>query len=204
MAGHVVNPSTKFEDPVPIRSWVMSSDISHRIPLTMRLQPLRMRRITWPTRRGKFSAHIWNLWHRFAYPLHNFYGATIKTDGVIRQNSVWPCVKDHTALCAALNVAVNFFTTIVLGDHDFPLTASNFGNFTVFWAIFSYIFSAHAHKRLFMNIQLKRWHHHSIPWPRFLCRARYFDDLRTFSVDFCIDKLNVRHISNSGLVDLLI
>jgi len=24
----------------------MSSDISHRIPLTMRLQPLRMRRIT--------------------------------------------------------------------------------------------------------------------------------------------------------------
>ena len=34
MAGHVVNPSTKFEDPTAIRSWVMSSDISHRIPLT--------------------------------------------------------------------------------------------------------------------------------------------------------------------------
>ena len=34
MAGHVVNPSTKFEDPAAIRSWVMSSDISHRIPLT--------------------------------------------------------------------------------------------------------------------------------------------------------------------------
>jgi len=34
MAGHVVNPSTKFEDPSAIRSWVMSSDISHRIPLT--------------------------------------------------------------------------------------------------------------------------------------------------------------------------
>ena len=32
MAGHVVNPSTKFEDPTAIRSWVMSSDISHRIP----------------------------------------------------------------------------------------------------------------------------------------------------------------------------
>ena len=32
MAGHVVNPSTKFEDPTAIR--VMSSDISHRIPLT--------------------------------------------------------------------------------------------------------------------------------------------------------------------------
>jgi len=46
MAGHVVNPSIMFEDPTAIRSLVMSSDISHRIPLTMRLQPLRMRRIT--------------------------------------------------------------------------------------------------------------------------------------------------------------
>ena len=32
MAGHVVNPSTKFED--PMLSVLMSSDISHRIPLT--------------------------------------------------------------------------------------------------------------------------------------------------------------------------
>ena len=28
------------------------------------------------------------------------YGATIKTNGVIRQNNVWPCAKDHT-LCAS-------------------------------------------------------------------------------------------------------
>ena len=34
--GQVVNPSTKFEDPTAIRSWLMSSDISHRIPLTGR------------------------------------------------------------------------------------------------------------------------------------------------------------------------
>jgi len=34
MAGHVINPSTKFEDPTAIRSSVTSSDISHRIPLT--------------------------------------------------------------------------------------------------------------------------------------------------------------------------
>ena len=30
----MVNPSTKFEDPTAIRSRVMSSDISHTIPLT--------------------------------------------------------------------------------------------------------------------------------------------------------------------------
>jgi len=47
------------------------------------------------------------------------------------------------------------FTTIVLGDHDFPLTASNFGNLTVFRAIFRHIFTAHAQKRLFMNFRLK-------------------------------------------------
>jgi len=34
MAGHVINPSTKFDDSTVIRSWVMSNDISHRIPLT--------------------------------------------------------------------------------------------------------------------------------------------------------------------------
>jgi len=33
--------------------WV--DDVRHRPPLTMRLDPLRMHRITWPVRRGKFS-----------------------------------------------------------------------------------------------------------------------------------------------------
>jgi len=47
------------------------------------------------------------------------------------------------------------FTIIVLGDHDFPLTASNFGNLTAFRAIFSHIFTEHAQKRLFVNFRLK-------------------------------------------------
>jgi len=47
------------------------------------------------------------------------------------------------------------FTTVVLGDHGFPLTASNFGNLTAFRATFSHIFTALAQKRLFMNSQLK-------------------------------------------------
>jgi len=49
---------------------------------------------------GKFFPHIWNPWPRFAYSLYNFYGATIKANGVISQNSVWPCAKGHTAFCA--------------------------------------------------------------------------------------------------------
>ena len=47
------------------------------------------------------------------------------------------------------------FTMIFLGDHDIPLTGSNFGNLTAFRAIFSHIFTAHAQKRPFMNFRLK-------------------------------------------------
>jgi len=38
------------------------------------------------------------------------------------------------------------FDTIVLGDQDFPLTASNFDNLTALRAIFSHIFTSHAQK----------------------------------------------------------
>jgi len=48
------------------------------------------------------------------------------------------------------------FTTVVLGDYDFPLTASNFGNLnlTAFRAILT-IFTAHAQKRLLLHFRLK-------------------------------------------------
>jgi len=41
------------------------------------------------------------------------------------------------------------------GDHDFPLTGSNFGNLTAFRAFFSHIFTACAQERPFMNFRLK-------------------------------------------------
>ena len=47
------------------------------------------------------------------------------------------------------------FTINFLGDHDFPLTGSNFGNLTAFTAIFSHIFTAHAQERPPMNFRLK-------------------------------------------------
>jgi len=47
------------------------------------------------------------------------------------------------------------FTMIFLGDHDIPLTGSNFGNLTEFRAIFSHIFTAHAQERPLMNFRLK-------------------------------------------------
>jgi len=66
-----------------------------------------------------------------------------------------------------------------------------------------YICTAHAQKRLFMNFRCKFGHHRSIPRPRFDIRVENFGDSATFSVDFWILYLNVRHISTSGLFDLL-
>ena len=43
---------TKFEDPTPIRSWVLSDNVSHWLPLKKRTRPLRMRQITWRVSRG--------------------------------------------------------------------------------------------------------------------------------------------------------
>ena len=43
---------TKFAAPTPIRSWVMSDNVSRWLPLKMRTRPLRVRRITWPVSRG--------------------------------------------------------------------------------------------------------------------------------------------------------
>jgi len=56
---HASTP-TKFEAPTPIRSWVMSDNVSHWLPLKMRTLPLRMRRITWPVSRGQQQLHFWN------------------------------------------------------------------------------------------------------------------------------------------------
>jgi len=105
----------------------LSSDISHGIPHTMRLQPLH--NCTCAVSRdlctgGNFFPHIWNPWPQFAYSLYNFYGATIKANGVISQNSVWTCAKDHTAFCAcAKSLSVQpcrkSFTTICLGHRIF-------------------------------------------------------------------------------------
>jgi len=47
------------------------------------------------------------------------------------------------------------FTMIFLGDHDIPLTGSNFGNLTAFRTIFSHIFTEHAQERPFMKFRLK-------------------------------------------------
>ena len=118
----------------------MSSDISHRMPLRMRLRTLSMRRITWPMRRGQFFPHIWNRWPRFAYSLSNLYFCTIKIYWVIPKIVCGPVLKTtqisaHAHHYVSLEWDGKAVTTIVLSDQHFLLRVSNFGDLPAFTAI---------------------------------------------------------------------
>ena len=71
------------------------------------------------------------------------YGPVLKTTQLSAhaQNHASPerCRKPFTMIFLVQRCRKSF-TTVVLGDHDFPLTASNFGNLTAFRAILA-IFS---------------------------------------------------------------
>jgi len=87
MADYVINlsiGSSKFEDPTAIRSWVMSSDISHKIPWQCVCSHCACVVSRDLCVGGKFFSHIWNPWSRFAYSLLNFYGATMTFEGLLQ------------------------------------------------------------------------------------------------------------------------
>ena len=73
------------------------------------------------------------------------YGSALKTTQL----------SAHAQNHASPERCCNSFTAVFLGDHDIPLTGSNFGNLTAFRAIFSHIFTAHAQERPLMNFRLK-------------------------------------------------
>jgi len=72
----------------------LSSDISHRIPLIIRLQPLSMRHMHVTHAYGQIFPYIWSPWTRFYLFIIQLYDCTIKTNWIICQNNVslWPCV----------------------------------------------------------------------------------------------------------------
>ena len=92
---------------------------------------------------------------------------------------------------------------IFLGDHDIPLIGSNFCNLTAFRAIFSHIFTAHAQERPFMNFRLSSDITIRFIDPDFLTGHAISAIRGRFLLIFALDKLNVRHISTTALVDLL-
>jgi len=93
-----------------------------------------------------------------------------------------PCEDFHRVWSWYNHPLPSYSVLAVFSNHNFLLMASNFGNLTALRVIFSHMFTAHSPKKLFTNFRWKFWHHHLISWPRFPYRARYFDDLRAFSV----------------------
>jgi len=141
----------------------------------------------------------------------HFGGSTTNVIKVICENNARPCVKRRMSFCACAKSRDLFKVpkcpiAVVLDDVDLPYWALKVEHIHVvaFTAIVSNIFTAHAQKRLFMNFRRKFRHRRTIPQPRFPIRVQNFDDLATYSVDYCILYiLNVRHISTSGSFDLL-
>ena len=191
MAGHVTNLATKLDDPTPIRSWFMRYNVSHWLPLKMRTPSLRMRRITWPMSR------VWNMitFLESSTPiclsLYHFGGSTMNIIKVICENNARPYVKNVWDSAHARNHVIclrwpKCLIAVVLVDVDLPYWTSKVEHIAAFTAIFSNICTAHAHKRLFMNIWCKFRHRRLIRRSRFPIRVQNFSDLATFSVDFCI------------------
>jgi len=200
--------ATKYEDPTRIRSLVMSYNVSRWLPLKMRTRLLRMRRITWPVSRGSKTITFLYARPRFAYSLYNIGGSTMNIIKLICEKNARPVLKNIWDSAYARNRVIclrwpECLIAVVLVDVDLPYWTSKVEDIVSFTAIFSNICTAHAQKRLFMYFRCKCRHRRSIGRPRFLVRVQHFGDLATFSVDFAFYMPNVRHISNSGLFDLL-
>jgi len=103
----------------------------------------------------------------------------------------------------SVKVVQKCLIAVVLVDVDLPYWTSKVEDLVASAAIVSNICTAHAQKRLYMHFRRKFRHRRLIRRPRFPIRVLNFD-LATFYVDFfAFNILNVRHISTSGLFDLL-
>ena len=63
MAGQVINPATKFEDPTSILSWVMSYNVSHWLPLKTRTAAI----LFYANYKAKTQNSAWERAHRIQH-----------------------------------------------------------------------------------------------------------------------------------------
>jgi len=103
----------------------------------------------------------------------------------------------------SVKVALKCLNAVILVDVDLPYWTSKVEHLVAFAAIVSNICTAYAQKRLFMHFRCKFRHRRSIRRSRFPIRVQNFGDLATFYVIIAFYILNVRHISTSGLFDIL-
>jgi len=103
----------------------------------------------------------------------------------------------------SVKVAQKCLIAVVLVDVDLPHMTSKAEHLVTFAAIVSNICIAHAQKRLFMHFRCKFRHRRSIRRPRFPLECKISAIWRRFTLIFAFNIVNVRHISTSGLFDVL-
>jgi len=103
----------------------------------------------------------------------------------------------------SVKVALKCLITVVLFDVDLPYWTSNVEHLVAFPATVSNICSAYAQKQLFVHFSCKFRHRRSIRRPRFPDRILNFGHLALFTLIFAFKIPIARHISTSGLFDLL-
>jgi len=138
----MINPSTMFEDLTAFLSWVTSSDASHigchwRCVCSPATYCACAYHETYA--KGQISSIYLKSVTRFAYSLHKMalrlrqiklsakilYGSVLKTT----------LLSAHARNHVSLEQYGKYLTVIVLGDHDFLTSASNFGNLAAFMAM---------------------------------------------------------------------
>jgi len=103
----------------------------------------------------------------------------------------------------SVKVALKCIIAAVLVDVDLPHRTSKVEHLVAFTAIFSNICTAHAQKRLFMNFRCKVRHRLRFVDPVFLLECKISVIWQRFPLIFAFYMLIFRHISTSGLFDLL-
>jgi len=125
---------------------------------------------------------------------------------VIAHSSVLKAVDEFLCMhkiTRSVKVALKCLIAVVLVDVDLPYWTSKVEHLVAFTAIFINICTAHAQKRLFMNFRLNLGTAVRFADPDFLLESKISAIWRRFSLIFAFYMLNVRHISTSGLFDLL-
>jgi len=144
---------------------------------------------------GQKLLHFWNPRPRFANSLYNFYWVPTAINGRLLSCSLmlkpFTCEK-NCPVKTRRKIAVLFGK---MGVKTLDICSANpkrhsLARNRVVW-------------RILRQNRCKVKHRRSIRRPRLPIRVQNFGDSATFSVDFCILYLNVRHISTSGLFDLL-
>jgi len=93
MASHVINLATKYDDPTPVRSSVISYNVYRWLIWKCVRHHCACAESRDPPVGGQKQLHFWNARPRFAYSLCNSGGSTMKVLKVICENNARPCVK---------------------------------------------------------------------------------------------------------------